>query len=77
MYKTLHLTTVCSWWFLTINVPVVYMGRYEVVLRGAIHNEGHFLGGGGPKNRDFFGPLNGTSAASAIWAQKSRVIRRV
>jgi hypothetical protein len=30
------------------------------------------LGGWGPKNRDFFGPLNGTSAASAIWAQKSR-----
>ncbi len=29
---------------------------------GTIHNEGHF-GGGGPKNQDFFGPLNGTSAA--------------
>ena len=28
----------------------------------------------GPKNRDFFGPLNGTSVASAIWAQKSRDI---
>ncbi len=43
---------------LTINVPGVYMGRYEVVLRGTIHNEGHFRGEG-PKNRDFFGPLNG------------------
>jgi hypothetical protein len=37
---------------------------------GTIHNEGHFRGEG-PKNRDFFGPLNGTSVASAIWAQKS------
>jgi hypothetical protein len=24
--------------------------------------------GVGPENRDFFGPLNGTSEASAIWA---------
>ncbi len=39
---------------------------------GTIHNSGHFRGGG-PKNRDFFGPLNGTSVASAIWAQKSRL----
>ncbi len=29
---------------LTINVPVVYMGQYEVVLRGTIHNKGHFRG---------------------------------
>jgi hypothetical protein len=29
---------------ITINVPVVYMGRYEVVLRGTIHNSGHFRG---------------------------------
>jgi hypothetical protein len=58
---------------ITINVPVVYMGRYEVVLRGGgtIHNSGHFRGVG-PKDRDFFGPLHCTSAASAIWAQKSR-----
>jgi hypothetical protein len=40
---------------MTINVPGVYMGRYEVVLRGTIHNEGHFRGEG-PKNRDFLGP---------------------
>ncbi len=40
---------------------------------GTIHNSGHFRGGG-PKNRDFFGPLNGTSAESAIWAQKSRYV---
>ncbi len=26
----------------------------------------------GPENGDFFGPWNGTSEASAIWAQKSR-----
>ncbi len=41
---------------------------------GTIHNEGHFRGGGGPKNRDFFGPLNGMCAASAIWTQKSREV---
>ncbi len=29
------------------------------------------LEGVGPENRDFFGPWNGTSEASAIWAQKS------
>ncbi len=27
--------------------------------------------GGGPENRGFFGPWNGTSVVSAIWAQKS------
>jgi hypothetical protein len=40
---------------ITINVPVVYMVRNVVVLRRKIHNKGHFRGGG-PKNRDFFGP---------------------
>ncbi len=33
---------------------------------------GGSLEGVGPENRDFFGPWNGTSEASAIWAQKSR-----
>ncbi len=33
------------------------MGRYEVVFRG-----------GGAKIRDFFGPWNGRSVASSIWA---------
>ncbi len=31
------------------------------------------LEGVGPENRDFFGPWNGTSKASAIWAQKSQM----
>ncbi len=39
------------------NAPVFCMGFYLVVLRGQIHNSGHFRGGGGgPKNLDFFGP---------------------
>ncbi len=56
---------------ITINVPVVFMARYIMVLRGATSLRGA-LEGVGPENRDFFGPWNGTSEASAIWAQKSR-----
>jgi hypothetical protein len=39
--------------------------RSATALRGALE-------GVGPENRDFFGPWNGTSEASAIWAQKSQ-----
>jgi hypothetical protein len=35
------------------------------------------LEGVDPENQDFFGPWNGTSEASAIWAQKSRGIQGV
>ncbi len=31
---------------LTINVPVVYMGRYKVVLRGDYPKRGAIYGGG-------------------------------
>jgi hypothetical protein len=41
-----------------------------MILRGATSLLG-VLEGVGPENRDFFGPWNGTSEASAIWAQKS------
>ncbi len=54
---------------ITINVPVVFMARYIMVLRGATSLWGA-LEGVGPENRDFFGPWNGTSEASAIWTQK-------
>jgi hypothetical protein len=40
---------------ITINVPVVFMARYVVVLRGATSLRGA-LEGVGPENRDFFGP---------------------
>jgi hypothetical protein len=61
---------------LTINnVPVVFMARYVMVLRGATSLR-WALEGVGPENRNFFGPWNGTSEASAIWAQKSRDICR-
>ncbi len=43
---------------------------YLMVLRSATSLLGT-LEGVGPENRDFFGPWNGTSKASAIWAQKS------
>jgi hypothetical protein len=39
----------------TINVPVVFMARYVMVLRGAT-SLGGALEGVGPENRDFFGP---------------------
>jgi hypothetical protein len=42
-----------------------------MILRGATSLRGA-LEGVGPENQDFFGPWNGTSEASAIWAQKSR-----
>ncbi len=42
-----------------------------MILRGATSLWGA-LEGVGLENRDFFGPWNGTSEASAIWAQKSR-----
>ncbi len=54
----------------TTNVPVVFMARYVMILRGATSLL-WALEGVGPENRDFFGPWNGTSEASAIWAQKS------
>jgi hypothetical protein len=41
--------------FLTINVPVVFMARYVMVLRGATSLRGA-LEGVGAENRDFFGP---------------------
>ncbi len=56
---------------ITINVPVVFMARYVMVLRGATSLRGA-LEGVGPENRDFFGPWNGRSKASAISSQKSR-----
>ncbi len=40
---------------LTINVPVVFMARYVMILRGATSLRGA-LEGVGPENRDFFGP---------------------
>jgi hypothetical protein len=40
---------------ITINVPVVFMARYVMVLRGATSLQGA-LEGVGPENRDFFGP---------------------
>jgi hypothetical protein len=40
---------------ITINVPVVFMARYIMILRGATSLRGA-LEGVGPENRDFFGP---------------------
>jgi hypothetical protein len=42
-------------YIITINVPVVFMARYIMVLRGATSVRGA-LEGVGPENRDFFGP---------------------
>ncbi len=40
---------------ITINVPVVFMARYVMILRGATSLRGA-LEGVGPENRDFFEP---------------------
>ncbi len=45
-HRFLHASACYGNHYLTINIPVVYMGQYEVVLRGTIHNKGHFRGGG-------------------------------
>jgi hypothetical protein len=50
---------------LTIHVPVVFMARYVMVLRGATSLRGA-LEGEGPENLDFFGPWNGTSEAKQV-----------
>jgi len=47
---------------------VIIWGGTKWFWGGTIHNEGEGL-----KNRDFFGPLNGTSVASAIWAKKVEI----
>ncbi len=58
---------------LTINVPVVFMARYIMVLRGATSLRGA-LEGVGPENWDFFGPWNGTSEASAICTPQNHYV---
>jgi hypothetical protein len=40
---------------IAINVPVVFMARYVMILRGSTSLRGE-LEGVGPENRDFFGP---------------------
>jgi hypothetical protein len=45
----------CTLLVITINVPVVFMARYIMVLRGATSLRGA-LEGVGTENRDFFGP---------------------
>jgi hypothetical protein len=57
---------------LSINLPVVYMGRDVWIWMGCISYRGPFEGVG-PEIETFLGPEMATSAASAIWAQKSRV----
>ena len=44
-----------NFFIFTINVPVVFMARYVMVLRGATSLRGA-LEGVGPENRDFQGP---------------------
>ncbi len=41
--------------YITINVPVVFMARYVMVLRSATSLRG-VLEGVGPENQDFLGP---------------------
>jgi hypothetical protein len=53
---------VCSCILITINVPVVFMARYVMVLRGATSLRGALEGVG----------QRGEGEGSAIWAQKSR-----
>jgi hypothetical protein len=56
---------------ITINVPIVFMARYVMVLRGATSLRGA-LEEVGPENQDFLGSNMATSEAGAILAQKNR-----
>ena len=55
---------------LTINVPVVFMARYVMTLRGATSLRGA-LEGVGPENRDFLGPEMALASLVPFRAQKS------
>ncbi len=66
-----QLQVILSSFKITLNVPVVFIALYVMVLRSATSLRGA-LEGVGPENRDFLGPWNCTSEASAILAQKSR-----
>jgi hypothetical protein len=56
-YTQQHETTLhnSTWVHKTTNVPVVFMARYVMILRGATSLRGA-LEGVGPENLDFFGP---------------------
>ncbi len=55
VFHTFHSFFLFSYLRITINVPVVFMARYVMVLRGATSLRGA-LKGVGPENQDFFGP---------------------
>ncbi len=50
------------------------MVRYIVVLRGQIHDKGHFRGGG-PKNRDFLGPEMAKALRVPFGSKKVEIFR--
>ncbi len=60
--------------FLTINVPVVYMGRDVWIWMGGNLQRGLFEGVG-TESEIFLGPETATRAASAICAQKRQDFR--
>jgi hypothetical protein len=54
-YSYAHGAQINFGYLKTINVPVFFMARYIMVLRGATSLLGA-LEGVGPENQDFFGP---------------------
>ncbi len=66
-YAPFHITT---------NIHVVYMARYVIVLRRA-RSITSSIGRGGPWKLRIFGPEMAPSAASALWAQKSRALQGI
>ncbi len=71
--RDLSLPNTQSWacWFLTINVPVVYMA-WDVMIFMMENPVRGPLEGVGPEIKTFWGPEMAMSEASTIWAQKSR-----
>ncbi len=58
---------------IAINVPVVFMARYLMVLRGATSLRGA-LEEVGPENRDFFGPKKVIKTTGTLVVLCTRVL---
>ncbi len=49
--------------YIYLCICCFYGARHNAFDVGTIHDKGHWKKGGGPENRDFFGPLNGNEGS--------------
>jgi hypothetical protein len=60
----------------TINVPVVFMGRYVMILRGATSLQGA-LEGVGPENRDLNPYINNKTVIKILLARQFEAVSNI